>query len=305
MQDLDARMRAAAFERVRRIQSSFGYLTAQDLKNGFEYGSEHIFLSSQAQGIFKPRQMEHLLSVKTVIPKPGRKKRYEDQHNVFGKLFTKDGRLTYAFKGDKPKAVENQWLRNAWLNRTPVIYFCGIAPAKYYALLPVFITAWDPGALSVRMAVGPGEALADPVSVSVERQYAMQDVKQRVHQAKFRVAILDAYGQRCALSGLAEPTLLDAASIIPHSEATMGQPEVPNGLALSKLHHAAFDSHLLGIDPDYLVHISPQLMANRDGPALESLKTLNGRRIILPRRHGDAPDRDRLARRYELFRRAV
>jgi putative restriction endonuclease len=31
---------------------------------------------------------------------------------------------------------------------------------------------------------------------------------------------------------------------------------VPNGLPLSKIHHAAFDAHLIGIDPDYRLHVS-------------------------------------------------
>jgi hypothetical protein len=29
-----------------------------------------------------------------------------------------------------------------------------------------------------------------------------------------------------------------------------GQSVVPNGIPLSKIHHAAFDAHLIGIDPD-------------------------------------------------------
>ena len=31
----------------------------------------------------------------------------------------------------------------------------------------------------------------------------------------------------------------------------LGQPVVSNGLPLTKIHHAAFDAHLIGIDPDY------------------------------------------------------
>jgi hypothetical protein len=36
----------------------------------------------------------------------------------------------------------------------------------------------------------------------------------------------------------------------------LGQPVVPNGIPLSKIHHAAFDVHLIGIDPDYRLHVS-------------------------------------------------
>jgi hypothetical protein len=44
----------------------------------------------------------------------------------------------------------------------------------------------------------------------------------------FREAVITAYDGRCALSGLPEPLLLDAAHIIADGEE-LGQPVVPNG----------------------------------------------------------------------------
>jgi putative restriction endonuclease len=76
---------------------------------------------------------------------------------------------------------------------------------------------------------------------------------------------------------------------------------IPNGLALSKLHHAAFDAHLIGIDPDYRVHVSERLMSLKDGPQLEALKQLDGGMIVRPGRKRDNPDRERLAQRFERF----
>jgi putative restriction endonuclease len=90
-------------------------------------------------------------------------------------------------------------------------------------------------------------------------------VQQRLHQASFREAVIAAYDGRCALSGLPEPLLLDAAHIVSDNDEKFGQPVVPNGLPLSKIHHAAFDSHLIGIDPDYRLHVSDRLMSQRDG----------------------------------------
>jgi len=42
----------------------------------------------------------------------------------------------------------------------------------------------------------------------------------------------------------------------------------------------------------------------KDGPILEALKGLRGTSIRMPRRKQDAPDRDRLAQRFELFSKA-
>ena len=67
------------------------------------------------------------------------------------------------------------------------------------------------------------------------------------------------------LFGLPEKRLLDAAHIIPDANEPLGQPVVPNGLPLSKIHHAAFDAYLIGIDPDYRVHISDRLLKQHDG----------------------------------------
>ena len=77
---------------------------------------------------------------------------------------------------------------------------------------------------------------------------------------------------------------------------------MPNGPPLSKTHHAAFDAHLIGVDPDYRVHVAERLLAQRDGPMLEALQGLHRQRIHLPKRERDYPDRDRLAVRFEEFR---
>ena len=134
---------------------------------------------------------------------------------------------------------------------------------------------------------------------------ALRLVKQRLHQASFREAVIAAYSGRCAVSGLPEPLLLDAAHIVMDEDERLGHPIVSNGIPLSKIHHAAFDAHLIGIDPDYRLHVSDRLLIQNDGPMLEALKRLNGGRLHLPERIKDRPDQDRLAFRFELFKTTV
>ena len=99
--------------------------------------------------------------------------------------------------------------------------------------------------------------------------------------------------------------LLDAAHIVLDEDEQLGQPVISNGLPLTKIHHAAFDAHLIGIDPDYGIHVSDRLLEIRDGPFLEfGLKGIVGQVIQLPRRSEDRPDRDRLAIRFEQFTKA-
>jgi putative restriction endonuclease len=301
--DHDTNLRLAAFEHVRRLAEVHDHLTAAELKPGFFFDGQRIPLINPQRGIFKPQQMRFLLSIKTVFPRPGSKVWYDDQRDVHRQIFEGEEAIDYAFMGQDPDAADNRWLREAFENRIPIIYFLGIAPGFYKAVLPAFISGWDGKALKARVAFGmPDQETLAPPENGMERRYALRAVKQRLHQAFFREAVITAYNGRCAVSGLPEPLLLDAAHIVPDKDERLGQPVVSNGIPLSKIHHAAFDAHLLGIDPDYQLHVSERLLGQNDGPMLEALKRLNRGNLYLPNRIKDRPDRDRLALRFERFK---
>ena len=256
----DTLMRLAAFERVRGLIEIYDHLTATELKPGFAFRGERVPLVNPQRGIFKPQQMRFLLSIKTVFPKPGGKVWYDDQREVHHQIFHGDETVDYAFMGKNPDAADNRWLKEAYENQIPIIYFLGIAPGRYQALLPTFVSGWDSQSLRARVTFGPNPEVLVPPTDSAERRYALRTVKQRLHQATFREAVIAAYGGRCALSGLPEPLLLDAAHIMADGDERLGHPVVTNGIPLSKIHHAAFDAHLIGIDPDFRMHVSDRLL---------------------------------------------
>lgn len=303
--DRDTIIRAAAFEHIRSLNERHDHLTAAELKPGFAFMGERLPLMNPQRGIFKPQQMRFLLSIKTVFPKPGGKIWYDDQRDVHRQIFQGDETIDYAFMGRDPASADNRWLREAMEHQVPIVYFLGIAPGRYKAMLPAFIVSWDAATLKARVAFGVEEhGVLKPPEDRADRRYALRTVKQRLHQATFREAVIAAYNGRCAFSGLPEPMLLDAAHIVADVDERFGQPVVPNGIPLSKIHHAAFDAHLIGIDPDFRLHVSDRLMNQNDGPMLEALKGLHGGYIHPPRRPVDKPDRDRLALRFERFRTA-
>jgi putative restriction endonuclease len=301
----DTILRLAAFDHVRRLAEVHDHLTASELKPGFLFDGERIPLINPQRGIFKPQQMQFLLSIKTVFPKPGGKVWYDDQREVHRQIFEGDETIDSAFMGQDPDAADNRWLREAFENQVPIIYFLGIAPNRYQAILPTFILGWDSNALKARVAFGPNQETLAPPETAPERRYALRAVKQWLHQASFREAVITAYKGRCAVSGLPQPLLLDAAHIVADKDEKLGQPVVPNGIPLSKIHHAAFDAHLIGIDADYRLHVSDRLLSQNDGPMLEALKGLKGGTIYLPGRIKDRPDQDRLAQRFERFKAVV
>jgi putative restriction endonuclease len=171
-------MRIAAFDHVRRITRVHDHLTAIELKPGFVYQGERIPLINPQRGIFKPHQMRFLLSIKTVFPKPGGKVWYDDQREVHRQIFDGDDTVDYAFMGKDPEAADNRWLLEAFENRVPVIYFLGIAPGRYQAILPVFISGWDSVALKARIAFGePDQDAMVPPADASERRYALRTLE--------------------------------------------------------------------------------------------------------------------------------
>jgi putative restriction endonuclease len=65
-------------------------------------------------------------------------------------------------------------------------------------------------------------------------------------------------------------------------------------------------SALKRFDPDFRIHVSDRLLDLHDGPFLEQgLTAMAGQLIRLPRRKEDHPDRERLAFRFEQFKRTA
>ena len=305
----DVQLRKAAFDHVNRLASlKGGVLDSADLLDGFEVGGERIALVNPQRGIFKPRQMAGLLSIRTVFPRHGGRVWYDDQREAHRQIYAGDDVVEYAFMGTDPNSPDNRWLRDAMQRQIPVIYFLGTSPSHCQAIIPTFIVDWHPDRLQVELAfgaiVGASSQAAPPDAP--ERRYALRELKARLHQSSFLDAVLAAYGGRCAISHLPEPRLLDAAHIVTDADEQLGQPIIPNGLPLTKIHHTAFDANLIGIDLDFRVHVSDRLLEIHDGPFLElGIKGIVGQLIQLPRRNEDRPDRDRLALRFEQFKKAA
>jgi putative restriction endonuclease len=303
--DVDLSIRAAAFAQVRQLVDASGNLTSRQLAEGFQYQGTRVPFINPQRGIFKPRQMRQLLSIRTVYPRPGRRVWYDDQREVHKQIYEGHETVDYAFMGTDPDAADNRRLREAMEAHVPVIYFLGIAPSLYQAIAPTFIVDFDPASLNAKIAFASSDAATAAPASAAERRYALRTVKQRLHQASFREMVISAYRGRCAISGLPEPLLLDAAHIASDADEQFGQPIVRNGIPLSKIHHAAFDAHLIGIDADFGIHVSERLLDLRDGPTLEALRQFDGKKLMPPKREIDRPDRDRLAMRFEKFKAAA
>jgi len=125
-------------------------------------------------------------------------------------------------------------------------------------------------------------------------------VRVRVNQNFFRAAVLAAYGQRCCISGLSVPQLLNASHIIPWSVDTRNRTNPRNGFCLNALHDRAFDCGLITVPFDLKVKISPRLKANPlEKNIQEFLWQFDGIPISLPRRF--VPDKEFLKYHNEMI----
>ena len=304
----DARVRTAAFEWLTDQVMRYGdVLPREALAKGFFLDDIRVPLVGP-QGIFKPRILEGVpLSITTAPDGP-----YDDS-------FGKDGLLRYRYRGIDPNHRDNRGLRTAMTNRLPLAYFHGVARGRYVAAWPVFVVGDDPalpspafsiavddkGHLGINIDLGDKRpAVGDDVD-SGRRAYITSTVRVRLHQRAFRERVLDAYRRQCAFCRLRHEELLDAAHIIPDSEPE-GEPIVSNGVALCNLHHAAFDRFFVGLRPDYIIEVRPDILQEGDGPTLKhAIQGLHGARIQLPRHLELRPDTGLLSKRYEQYREAA
>lgn len=293
----DIEIRRAAFGWLGEQVDVHGQVLSREvLGNGFLYRGERIPLVSP-QGIFKPRQMELPLSITTVADGP-----YQD---AFGPSL-----LRYRYRGIDPGHRDNAGLRELIRRREPLIYFHALVKGKYLAVWPVFVVGDEPTSLTFSVAVDDALALKAGVDMStvaedavadIRRGYVTAVIRRRIHQAEFRERVIDAYRQQCALCRLKHDELLDAAHILPDSDPE-GEPIVSNGIALCKLHHAAFDRFFLSVRPDYTIEIRRDVLQETDGPMLRhGLQGLHGQRIQLPTRMALRPSLDLLGQRHRRF----
>jgi putative restriction endonuclease len=297
--DLDIRLRLAAFQwLVAQTEVHGEALPRSLLERGFEFEGSRVPLVGP-QGIFKPRLLPDVpLSITTVPNGP-----YQD--TFAGEL------ISYAYRGEDPNHRDNVGLRAAIARRLPLIYFFGERPGWYKPVWPVFVVSDRPADLHFDIAADASDfAVSNALGqvaenrADIRRRYVTALIRQRLHQRAFRARVLTAYRDQCAICRLRHGELLDAAHITPDT-SPQGEPVVPNGLSLCKLHHAAFDGHFLTVRPDYVVEVRRAILDEKDGPMLlHGLQAMHRQPIVLPSAASLRPDRNRLEQRYELFRQA-
>lgn len=296
--ELDLELRLAVFDHIDRLRrTTGGEIEARVLNEGLIFRGERIPIWSQQKGIFRPRVLRDpgaALSIQTAFDSP-----YDDR------LDPADDRFVYRYRGTDPNHPDNVALRRAMELGRPLLYLVAVEPGVYEPVFPCYVVADSPEQLAFYLmadAYGDlGATFGDPLGNIPLKAYATRAVKQRLHQDRFRYLVLSAYRRQCSMCRLRHAALLDAAHILPDRDER-GNPEIPNGLSLCRIHHGAYDVGILGVDPDYRIHLRRDVLEEHDGPMLlHGLQEMHGGLIQVPRREQHLPRREYLAERFARF----
>jgi putative restriction endonuclease len=125
-----------------------------------------------------------------------------------------------------------------------------------------------------------------PAAATRERYGDPRLVQPRLGQGTFRVAVLDAYGRACAVTGEHSLPALEAAHI--RSYADDGPHEVRNGLLLRADLHRLFDTGYVTVTPALKLEVSAKL--REDYQNGRSYYPLHGHDLQLPGLATHRPD---------------
>jgi putative restriction endonuclease len=181
----------------------------------------------------------------------------------------------------------------------------GTTQQLFRACFPVYLIGEEPAEHQFVVALEQDQKIipsGEPVAVQeIVKRYNERIVKARYHQPLFRARVIHAYEERCAVCRLPFTELLEAAHIRPDSQG--GSTKISNGMSLCKIHHGAYDADIIGISPDYTIHVKESVLATFDGPTLQhSIKEMDGENLRqIPKEAASKPDRELLAERYDKF----
>jgi hypothetical protein len=121
----------------------------------------------------------------------------------------------------------------------------------------------------------------DPAAVQDERDRRLMQIAARQGQDRFRLALLEAYDYRCAITDFDAVETLEAAHIYPYRGPATNR--VTNGLLLRADVHILYDRGAISVhETTHQVLLKPHLVVTR-------YRDLPGRQLRLPRKVDDRP----------------
>ena len=291
-----AKIRLDIFHWLEMKRDEHAGISKESLLSDYSYLGQHIPLLDRYKGIHNPQIFNETLSVVSTL-----NSKYEDNETL-------EGMILYDYQATSD-AHGNTKLRLAYARRTPIVYLLETSKGFYWPYINVIVlgddTATKKFVLDFRNTDDAERVFDESINAlpttEIQKKYAIQQTRRRVHQPAFRSRVITAYAEQCAICRLQHTTLLDAAHILPDSHE-LGKPVVSNGLALCKIHHAAYDKKIIGISPDFKVQVSESVLREVDGPMLKhGIQEMHGVSLHLPKAKNELPNPEYLEIQFNKF----
>lgn len=134
----------------------------------------------------------------------------------------------------------------------------------------------------IRRRLKPSEGVERPTAPPLGPSERIVTVKQRLHQAFFRDAVLSSYNSRCCVTGIPLVECLIAGHIIPWSIDERRRADPTNGLCLSATFDRVFESGLMTIADDLTLRVSKRIRSLADRAVIEHVAGRHGQKITPP-----------------------
>lgn len=115
-------------------------------------------------------------------------------------------------------------------------------------------------------------------------------VERRVGQGFFRRAVLANFENKCCITGISEPSLLNASHIVPWGVDVKNRHNPANGLCLSATFDRAFDRGLIALGEGHRVIVSRTLLTHANSQTRECFERFHGNPIFHASRFDPDPN---------------
>jgi hypothetical protein len=276
-----------------------------------------LLLVSKPKGIYKPKDLPYALSIRINLDSP-----YPDgvPEPAPGGGWLLSYHQENADPADRDKAFTNKGLMQCITDQIPVGVLRECAPlnhqSRYEVLGLALPVRWSDGYFFLQSLNPPAAPVIDPVSdilaataasdvdrLAEEEGIPADDYDARLRtyrnivarrgQPRFRAALLEAYGGKCAITGCDAAVALEAAHLRPYRGPDSNT--VSNGLLLRADIHTLLDLRLIAIDPQTRAIVVSKLLAGTQ------YEPLSARTLADPAADWQRPSPEALARTWQDF----
>lgn len=190
----DDQLRAAMFAALGALTLRWGDDVPMrgGLDGGFRFDGRRVPFRNPQKGIFRASAQVGPAALAIVTTRNGP---YADDQP------SEDG-WWYAYQGLDPAHADNRALRSSYELQTPLVHFWQTRKGWYKPIFLAYVVEDDPVELRVHLSIGrltsTSGSVLDPDPIP--RRYANRLVRTRLHQARFRGVVVQAYRSRCAIS---------------------------------------------------------------------------------------------------------